>query len=96
MMEQHVEGTGVSPIHRKELVRLKHKSLRLSVYIKQEKIVFLTGEITRSKNPGPKLGINTGNLCCKWLYRPSFPNEDIMKAPLTVWVSNSSCQGARR
>ena len=70
MMVQPVEGTGVSPTHRKELVRLKRKSLRLSMYIKQEKIVFLTGEITRSKNLGPKSGINTANLCCKWLYRP--------------------------
>ena len=93
MMAQPVEGRGVSPTHRKELVRLKHKSLRLSMYIKQEKIVFLTGEITRSKNPGPKSGINTANL---WLYRPWFPNKDIEKVPLTVWVSNFSCQGASR
>ena len=46
MMEQPVEGTGVSPTHRKEFVRLEHQSLRLSMYIKQGKLVFLTGEIT--------------------------------------------------
>lgn len=82
MMEKPVEGTDAWPTHRQDLVNLQHQSLRLGVYDKQGKKVFLTGKITGSKNPGPKSGINPENLCCVALealvpkrgHRESFTN----------------------